>query len=745
MVTVHTFRSPVNVVLVLVVVLTSAFTALAQIQDRVTGYGGYDADLHNAQFSKITALGYCCPTDFGSVSGSTIYGALSYQLKPVFGFSDRLGLALGLGFQQRSLNTSFQATTYINDPETNQGTDASINYTMQLNRSDVFLDVLPQLALTSALRLSAGARLSYGVVSSMRQREELPDELARLGYHFIDANSQDRLPFRNIYEGAIPDLSPVTVAFSAGVAYDVPLNKLGTVIVTPGLWYRYQPSGFTSAVTSRTIDPVSGAAIEQKGSWSIQSFGASLALRLSSKPTVELQPCQEIVNGMIVDKVCPPGTILRIDPTVGECRCEDTLRIDTAIVVIEGLFAERDGVRETQPLKRIDVIRSPKTSYLPLLYAIAFADGSSNIDLVNRYIEISTERKQSFQKEKSFPRLYQRHVLNIIGAKYTAGSIATLTIVGFADPNEPSGDALALERAMKVREHLYRRWGIPLSAFQVRAATAEERSRYAASFEGIGDQRVALIFVDGKSSVMDFVAVEDKHTRVNPRKISVEATVDLGVTRSVASMEYQLRLGGNTGGKMVQPVRAVINNDGRKIGGLAPSWSVALSGPGADMEPSLSGLPVGETAKLIPTLRVTSTTGQIIEAERNNATSVVPIRVIEDASGNATVDDSVYVAVTLLEYPSTSELYQQQRAALDGVLSSISVRNAAAQLRQANDKGVMDETSSLLGSDVRKILQSKGARVIEEGAYGMPVVERDDPLRMQESMQLMIRMPRSMR
>lgn len=734
-----------RMILLSALVLTSTAPAIAQNQDRISAYGGYDIDLHNAQFAKITALGYCCPTDFGSVSGATIYGAIGYDVKPLLGLTNLFGLSVGVGYQQRSLSTAFQALTYINDPQTNQGSNASINYTMQLNRSDVFLDVLPRLDLTSALKVMAGVRISLGMASSMNQREELPEELAQRGYYFIDAASQDRLPYRNIYEGGIPDLNTFAIGMTAGITYDLAVNKLGTIILTPGLWYRYQPFGFSSAVTSRTNDPVSGAVIEQKGAWSIQSAGASVALRWLSKPTVKLEPCQEIVNGKIVDVVCPPGTVMRIDPATLACVCDDTLRVDTAIVVINGVYAVREGVRDSQPLKRIDVIRSPKTTYQPLIYAVAFADASSNIDLVNRYIEISTERKQTFQKEKSFPRLYQRHVLNIIGAKYTDGGITSLQIVGFANASETGGDALALERAMKVREHLYRRWGIPLTMFQVRAATAEERSLYAAASNKLGDQRVALIFLNGTSSVIDFIAVEDKYTRVDPSAIVVEATVDLGMSRSVASKEYQLRLGGNTGGKMLQPVRAVINDEQRKPGDASSSWRVALSGRGADIEPSLYGLPVGETAKLIPALRATSTTGQVIEAERNNASSVIPIRVTETGTGQQTANDTVYATVTLLDFPTTSQLYQQQRTALNGLLSSMSLTNAVAQLRPVGDESVIDATTRAGSSDVRMLVESKGARVMESGGDIVTDTDRDDPLGIQRSMQVLIRMPRMKR
>lgn len=702
--------------------------AMSQQSARYGASVGYDVDMHAAGFAKLTSLGYCCPTDVGSVSGSTMYGGLTYELAPIQSIEKLITLGIALGYQQRSLNTLFAATTYVNDPETNQGRDGVINYTMELHRSDVILDVVPRIAITPAFKIGLGARFGYAVSSALMQREELSDDLKRDGYYFLDPASQQRLPYRNVYDGAIPDVASMSVAVMAGLSYDIRMNALGTTILTPGVWFRFQPSGYSSNVTSRTVDPTTGAVIEQAGSWSVQSFGGSLSLAFASAPTTELDPCQQIVDGRIVPKYCPEGTVLRLDPATGECSCEEITRIDTSIVTIEGVYQLTGGLSDKKALERINVVRSPQITYLPIMYAVSFNDGSSNVDVVNKYIDISPERKKTFMKEKSFARLYQKHLFNVVGSRFADGSLSRITIVGFAHESEPNTEALALERAVKVREHLYRRWGVPLSNITIRAATTEERRTYNGSLPNQYDQRMALLYLNDSARIVDFVQIEDKHISVEPESLQVQVRIELGPTKSVASLDYQVKLGGNTGGKMVQPVRAIFNAGDARFAEAQESWNLVLDGPTSEIAPSLQGLPVGDGAKLIPALRVTSTTGQTIEAERNNATSIVPIRVRELSQASAEPGDSMYVSIALLDLPESSMLMVDQQRSLQqildrhyrvGVKSSVSARASRAfQSMQSSATTNQDLVNVLMGDPLTQRI---------EQPWLAPRHDREDP------------------
>lgn len=712
----------------LLVFLQAPVCIMAQDGFKLGAIGGYDIDQHNSKFAKLTSLGYCCPTDFGSVSGNTIYGGISYDLPPFGGPESAFTIGLAAGYQQRVMNTSFSAPTYVNDPETNQGRDGTINYTMGLKRGDAFVDVTPRFLLTNALKLSVGARIGYALTSSLTQREELGSELVRDGFYFIDQASQERLPYRNIYEGAIPDVAAVSFAASAGITYDIKLNAIGTTVLAPGLWYRYQPHGFSSGVTSRTIDPITGSAVEAPGSWAIQSIGASLSLKFSSAPTVVLDPCQEIVNGEVVPKRCPEGTILRLNPTTNECRCEETVRIDTSIVTIKAVYTRVNGSLAEQPLTRIDVSRSPQVNYLPIVYLVGFNQGSSNVDLVNRYIDIGPERKQSYMREKSFSRLYQKHVLNIIGSRYANGSLTRLTIVGFAHGSEPTPDALALERAVKVREQLYRRWGIPLSDITVRRATPEEAAMYTGSLPAQSDMRMALLYLNDSPDIVDYIETEDKHIRVSPDNMSVQVEIELGNKKTISSLDYQLKLGGNTGGKMIQPVRRVVNANESDFAALKSVWDVALDGAQSEIGPSLKALPQGEGTKLIPTLRVSTSTGQVIEAERDNAKSVIPIRVREVSDVNAEEGDSIYKSIAMLELPYGSIIEKQQMNVYGKLLQRAANAGVRVELSDAATRILESIAATTASRSTLELLNTIPISQRRSEKWLSPALDREDPL-----------------
>jgi hypothetical protein len=699
----------------LIVSIILLVTCSVQSQD-YSRYGmiaGIDVDMHDARFAKVGSVGYCCPNDIGSRGGLTMYAGLSTRLLDWQTAPLAPSIDVHLGLQQRSLTSSTAASTFINDPETNQGIQADITYASEYLRTDVILDFLPTFAVARNVDVSLGIRAGYALSSAYTQREELPADLVNQGFYFIDQKSGFRLPYRNLYEGAIPDVRQVMIAANIGITYSIAIDALGTTILTPGLWYRISPQGFGSTLVSREVDPTSGNIIEQPGSWTMQSVGVGLSIRRSSRPTVVLEPCQEIVDGKIVDKTCPKGTILRLNPITSECSCEDTVRVDTTIVTINGVHAYEDGRRSSEFLSEVTVVRFPRENHLPFVRAVFFNQNSSNIDFMNRYLDVSAERKLTFFEEPSFERLYEKHILNIVGYRFTQGQYKRLTLIGLAGANEANGDNLALERAVKTREYLYRRWGIPLSAIAARKATREEREVYRTMLASADGEQAVLVQVNDTQEFLDYVVTDDKFIMVSPTSCFVDATIDLGSRKKAVALDYQMRLGGNTGGRMVQPVRSLFNRGEAGFDRALSQWTVQLFGDSAEIEPSLRLLPVGDGAKLIPLLRVSTNEGQVIEAQRSNSSSVVPIRVQEvQSSGNKV--DSAFTIVQLLNVPESNPIYGEQLSKLEGILSQTGVKEGASNVlmpvydhAQTRIQDLESQYSGLL-RDVRKILSRYG-------------------------------------
>lgn len=662
---------------------------------------GYDVDLHQADFAKMTELGYCCPTNFGSVTGSTLYGGLGYNASIYDEYPSPLRIDLALGLQRRALNMSYTARTYINDPETNQGVDANILYTMDVSRTDLTLDILPQFALSRTLRISLGGRLGYALESELNQREVLPQALVDKGYYFIGEGTSERLPYRNIFAGPVPGLTAFAASAVASASSDIRLDQSGKLLLTPSIWYRHHFGGFTNSVTSRSVNSATGFVMQSPGRWTTQSIGISLAVSWSTKPTRELAPCEELVNGSITQKSCPPGQILRIDPQSGACDCEDTLVVDTTIVTIDAVYAVRNGNRDGTPLGAVNIHRYTRVNYLPLNHVVSFNEGSSNIDFVQRYLDVSPERKKTFTTETMFVRNYQKHVLNIIGSRFANGEISQLALVGFTDDSENRDSLLSLERAMKVREYLYRRWSIPLSSMKIRAANEAERERYRNVLENMGGLQSVLILPDSQASVVEHVVVADKKVSIDPDVVYIDATVQLANSKQPSSLDYQLRLGGNTGGKMTQPVRAVANSGDFNFKSLSEGWTITLSGPNGALVENAQTLPVGSGTKLIPSLRVTTTTGQVIEAQRNNVSSVVPVSVLESPSHGRDVNDSSFITFTIIDYGLNSPLIEQQAYLVRGVLDGLGLRAPTIEV-EYSESGTR-QTSATPKSDQRRI------------------------------------------
>lgn len=721
----------------------AAVQALSQGADLYGVRFGYDVDLHQADFAKMTDLGYCCPTNFGSASGSTLYGGIGYNASMSDEFPSPLRIDFAVGLQRRTLNLSFMAPTYINDPETNQGFDATINYAMDVSRMDVTLDIMPQISLSRTSRISIGGRLGYALASELSQREILPQELVDKGFYFIDAATNGRSPSRNIFVGPVPGLNALAASAVASISSDFRLDQLGKLLLTPSIWYRYHFNGFTDAVTSRVVDGATGTAIQSPGRWSTQSVGVSLAISMATNPTRELAPCEELMNGSIVQKTCLPGQILRIDPRSGVCRCEDTLYgeptivkivdttfvnvVDTSLVTIDAVYAVRDGKREVKPLDAVTISRFKRINYLPLYHSVHFNEGSSNIDFVQRYLDVSPERKKTFASETMFIRNYQKHVLNVIGTRFANGEVSQITLIGFGDDAEKRDSLLSLERAMKVREYLYRRWAIPMTSIAVRAADDDDRKRYRTAMESMGGLQSVLILLDKETTVLEYITIVDKKITIDPESLYVGPTISLSSSRKPSSLDYQLRLGGNTGGKMAQPIRTVANSDEKVFETLIQGWTVPLSGPNGTMVENAQALPVGSGSKLIPSLRVTTTNGQVFEAQRNNQSSVVPVVVRESMSDGLDANDSLFASFTIVDYGNNSPLTEQQASLVRNVLDSLGVRTQTVNV-EYRELGARQTTATSY-TDTRRVSellnligvrqdQVSGMRVVETSADG---------------------------
>jgi hypothetical protein len=631
---------------------------------------GFDLDRHDAQFAKPMQVSLCCPSDYSSFGGGNLYATVGVGISPTRSLSGIMDLSIAAGLGYRWADAYQQSTSYINDPITNRGIEGGIEYVMNYRRTELLLDIAPRFWLTAPLSLSAGVRIAYNVATKLTSREQLSDALIAQGYHFVDPSSGTMTTTRNVYDGQLQNAIPFNVSVYTGLSYDIPADTSSRLLITPSVWYRYQPMGFTDALVSRTIGQQS-----TNPTWMIHSAGLSVAVSMRNPKNVEMKeqapvpPCHVQDGGTVVALRCIDGSLAIYDPKRDTCLCPEVPTIVPTVAAIRGVFAIQRGSREKTPLAQITVLRRGYVRFMPIVNMVSFKGRSANIDLRNAYLEYTSSSARRVEQTEGFAMSYQRHVLNLLGQAYRDGKLKRLTLVACPAVGEDADTLLNKERCLTVREYLYRRWNVPFAAFTIRPPTVAEVDGVRESLPALRSSGIVIIYRDETDNLVEYVSTTDTLIDIEPDTLRIEAQLQLPeVTGSVTS-EWQLRLGGVTIGDASSVVVERRSVDSAKDVDQISSITIPLVDEEGRPRLGLDRIGATTSAKVIPSLRVSTPDGVVV-AKRDNATSVVPVRV-EDSRSKSDPTSNDAVLIGTIELPRSSMLGRLQARALTGLLGTI--------------------------------------------------------------------------
>jgi hypothetical protein len=662
-------------VLAFIVVLLAAHPhGLAQ---RVAGWGvdaGYDWDLHSGKFAKLEQLPFCCPSDISSFSGGSMYAGLRADINPLRALDGVTSLVVGVGLRHRWADATQQSLSYINDPRTNRAVEGSIDYVMNFRHNELFIDLAPKIHLFHNASFIVGLRFAYNLSSNVTMREQLADNLVADGYYFIDPLSGEKSTTRNEYDGALSQALPYNISYQAALSYDIATNSSSLIAVSPSLWYRYQPRGFTDALVSRTANGITSGA-----SWTMHSVGVSVAVSLINQRDTEVEhepapvpqqavpPCHKLEAGIAVAQRCGDGSVAIYDPVADSCKCPEIRRPVPTRVAINGVYPVRNGAWGEKPVREIFVRRTRYARFMPLVNLIVFNAGSSNIDVRNSYIDRGATSGRRVELDSGFATSYQRNVLNMLGQAYIDKSVSKITLVGIAAEDEMNGEELADERCLQVREYLYRRWNVPYSNVSYRRATLEEQAGIRESMPTLSSRGIVLLFKDTSNMLVDYVQIQDTRVSVIPDTIGVSAEVSIPNASAIAEAEWQFRIGGvpNVSKSPILNVRRVI--DQSQLSERRSTVTLSLIDENEQPKLALQELQLVQTAKLIPSLRV-KVGDSVFNAQRMNSTSVIPVRV-DSSIHTPNHTSSPKMIVGMFDVDPASLLGTQQASSLAKMLS----------------------------------------------------------------------------
>ncbi len=440
---------------------------------RYGAYGGVNYNLHSADFYKLKGIPNCCP-EFESGTGIGFNAGLLFEMP----LNSSLLLGGKLGFMAFNGELSkTEPTTIILETELTPG---EFTHTMEGLFGNIGLEPYVSYNLWKGLFVAAGIRAGVNVNADYDQKEEItkPEGAGT----FLDSLGNDtHSRIRNGLDGEIPDAASFIAHAFAGVSWELPLNKNGTLFLAPELYYYV---GLNEFVTDTD--------------WKVSSLRGSIALKFSPKPKHEIiEEYREeyeidtirISKEGIEDERIETGVpsvktiVKKTDRKV--ITTEIIIRTDTLFYsksyllkpVVSAAGMDSLGNEIKNPVFKIEEFETKR--YDPLLNYIFFAEKSA--ELPPRYRLLSSRETEQFtidslNSETTIGIYY--NILNIIGRRLLKNPEAGLNIVGCNSNigGKKENIELSKKRAESVRKYLANVWGIDKNRLNTEARNLPEKA-----------------------------------------------------------------------------------------------------------------------------------------------------------------------------------------------------------------------------------------------------------------------------
>jgi outer membrane protein OmpA-like peptidoglycan-associated protein len=451
------------------IALAAAAPAVAQSTagDLRVGLYGFGAVLrHEADFRTLPGV-TCCGPGFGSGSGAG-YGVGFLLQSPIL---SQIAVQLRAGYS--FIGGELTRSEHIGNALAGEATVVDAYSEHRIAPRLGMLSVEPRLSIRPfdlPLAIDVGYELGW-----VAQREyEQQETLTAPG----DATFLDGTRVRNRRSGEIPEASPLYMAATGGLSYDIMIGR--RLVVSPEISYRQQLN-----------DVLADSA------WKANALrvGASVALRLAPRP---------------------PQT-------------PDARGVLTA--TINAMGVQSDGTES--PIVQMRVEEFMSTRLRPLLNYVFFDDDSS--ELPSRYDRLDRSATSTFAIDRLHDRDVMqtyRDVLNIIGRRMLDDPTATIRIIGCnADDGIEKGNTeLSRRRAERVRDYLRDTWSIPERRMRIEARNLPSVPSNAADADGIAENRRVEIVADHRSITAPVVTADTLRVSDPPTiRFRAHAGSDAGV------------------------------------------------------------------------------------------------------------------------------------------------------------------------------------------------------------------------
>ncbi|MCB0712795.1 MAG: OmpA family protein [Ignavibacteriae bacterium] len=457
--------------------LSQTIPSSSGIRPRIGLYGGVNINEHSANFSGLPGTPSCCP-EYQSGSG----------LGPTFGLLYELPLTSQILLSLRGGFASTGGTLTANELTTVESNGVAvpmnIQHSIALTKTEIGVTGLFGWRLSDQLYAIGGLNAGYVLTASFFQKEQLSDET-------LQGTFENGSRIRHEFTGDVPNAASIQTAVQAGIGYELPLNREGSLLAVPEVTFSYALIPVTSEVP-----------------WKTHTVRAGIALKYS--PVQHLNPPNLPPNNPDVPPQPPTPEIV-------------------ASVTAHGL--NKSGVESN--VVQLEVEEFTSTDRRPLLNYIFFESASAEIP--DRYQRISEDQTEKFETDNLYGlgKLSDHYqLLNIIGSRLRTMPNSSVRLIGTnANVGEETNNrALSLQRAESIRNYLHEIWGIDEKRLIVESRDLPSVASNATDADGQAENRRVEIVADNPA-IVEPILLHDTVRQPTPPVVRFRPTVnsELGI------------------------------------------------------------------------------------------------------------------------------------------------------------------------------------------------------------------------
>ncbi len=480
---------------------------------RFGAFTGMNLNLHSMDFSELPGVPNCCPR-FGSGFGTgfSIGAMADYPLTKEYILNFRAGY--------NRLDAALTSTEETKVVVGSDLADGEFEHRIDVQLSDFGLEGLFGWRFYDKFTALGGIRLSINTFNSYSQVEEIVKPYGT--GTFLDSSGNDsQKRTRGESSGDLPGASSVQLFVKAGITYDLPLNKLNTLTLSPELFFSF---GLVPVVSGR--------------SWNAHNINLGLAIRYTPLPPRDIMDNYNRFEkidtvfkqsyDITADSFATGRPEIYYDTTFsGLIRTitEHYLRADTIYTRLDynlnaNIYAvgiDTSGREVTDPTYVIEEFLTSRLS--PLLNYIFFDENSSEIP--GRYSRLSPNDADDFYvdnlyRHKTLP-IY-RHILNIVGRRLRLYPEAKLTITGCNSDlgSEKRNITLSRNRAESVKKYLMDVWRIPEERLEVNVRNLPEKPSTPIDEPDKIEENRRVELTSDNDKIMEYIQLRDTMRTINP-------------------------------------------------------------------------------------------------------------------------------------------------------------------------------------------------------------------------------------